>query len=308
MTGPIPDPLIFVTATVTMAVVMGGLGLGIAPRQLRWAWHRPGPALRALFAVLIVVPATAIVVSRLFGLPRVNEIGIVLMAISPGAPLALSRSIGASGHRALAANLQIAVATLAIVSMPLSLVVLNPLYSGHASISPLAVLKQVSILQLLPLGIGATIHWARPAFAARLEPKLQRVGGPLLLILALLVLVESWTAFRAAEPWTLAAMALVTLSALAAGHLLGGPEPSMRTAAAVSSALRNPGLALMVAQANSAVPEIESLVMVHLVVTSLASLPYFIWRRRAKRKAEGRLAAEAHTLELPPAPRIPSDP
>ena len=291
MTGPIPDRLIALTALVTMAVVMSGLGLGIAPRQLRWAWHRPGPILRSLLAVFILAPAIAVAVSRLLGLARLDEIGIVLMAISPGAPLALRRSIGAGGHRALAANLQISVALLAVVSMPLSLALLNPLYSGHASISPLAVLRQVSTYQLLPLGVGAAIHWARPALAARLEPVLRKIGVPLFLLLLALVLIQSWSALRAAEPWTMAAMALASIGALAAGHSLGGPEPAMRTAAAVSSALRNPGLALLVARANSAVPEIESLMMVHLVVTFFASLPYFIVRRRAVRREEGPSAA-----------------
>jgi BASS family bile acid:Na+ symporter len=213
MSDPVPAPLTAVTALVTMTVVMTGLGLGIAPRQLRWGWQRPGPLLRALFAVFVLVPAIAILVSRAIGLSRPQEIGVVLMAISPGAPLALRRSLGAGGHRALAANLQISVALLAAVSMPLSLAILNPLYSGHASISPLAVLRQVAIFQLLPLGVGMAIHWARPAFAARLAPVLERIGGPLLLLLIALVFVESWRAVHAAETRTLLAMATVSLGA-----------------------------------------------------------------------------------------------
>jgi len=280
MTSGIPAPLTAATALVTMAVVMTGLGLGIAPRQLRWGWQRPGPLLRALLSVFVVVPALAILVSRAIGLERTQEIAIVLMAISPGAPLALRRSIGAGGHRALAANLQISVALLAAVSMPLALWLLNPLYSGHARISPLAVLAQVALFQLLPLSIGAAIHWARPAFAARLGPVLDRIGGPLLLVLLALVLAESWRAVDAAEPRTILAMAAVSLCALAAGHLLGGPEPSLRTAAAVSSALRNPGLALLVAKANPRIEGIEDLVLIHIVVTAITSLPYFLWRRR----------------------------
>jgi BASS family bile acid:Na+ symporter len=281
MTSATPAPLTAATALVTMTVVMTGLGLGIAPRQLRWGWQRPGPLLRSLLAVFVVVPAIAILVSRAFGLERMQEVGIVLMAISPGAPLALRRSLGAGGHRGLAANLQISVALLAVLSMPVSLAVLNPLYSGHAHISPLAVLSQVAIFQLLPLSVGAAIHWARPAFAARLGPLLDRIGGPLLLLLLALVLLESWRAVHAAEPRTLIAMATVTLCALAAGHLLGGPEPSLRTAAAVSSALRNPGLALLVAKANPRMAGIEDLILIHIVVTGIASLPYFLWRRRS---------------------------
>ena len=53
-------------------------------------------------------------------------------------------------HRSIVA----VVATLAIVTMPVSIAVLNPLYSGHASFSPVEVARQVFLAQLLPLGLG----------------------------------------------------------------------------------------------------------------------------------------------------------
>jgi hypothetical protein len=65
---------------------------------------------RGLFAVLIAVPALALALTRLLELPRLAAIGVVLMSISPGAPVALRRSLGAGGHRAFAPSLQISVA------------------------------------------------------------------------------------------------------------------------------------------------------------------------------------------------------
>ena len=41
---------------LTVFAVMFGIGLGVAPREFREAWRRPGPMLRALCAVLVVVP------------------------------------------------------------------------------------------------------------------------------------------------------------------------------------------------------------------------------------------------------------
>ncbi|MGH3118692.1 MAG: hypothetical protein ACRDQ2_16585 [Gaiellales bacterium] len=67
----------------------------------------PGPTIRGLFAVLVAVPALALVLTRLLDLPRLAAIGVVLMAISPGAPVALRRTLDAGGHRAFASSLQI---------------------------------------------------------------------------------------------------------------------------------------------------------------------------------------------------------
>ena len=67
---------------------------------------------------MIALASTAIawIIARALDLPRAVEIGIMLMAISPGAPVALRRSLDAGGHRSFAPALQIAVAILAEVT------------------------------------------------------------------------------------------------------------------------------------------------------------------------------------------------
>jgi BASS family bile acid:Na+ symporter len=147
ISGPIPETLSIAAAATVFTVCDPGCGIVVG--EFRWLWH-PGLVARGLFAVLIAVPVLAIVVARAFDLPRAADIGIVLMAISPGAPVALRRSSGAGGHRSFAPGLQILVALLAVVSMPLSIVALNEVYAGQASIAPGDLAKQVFIAQLMP--------------------------------------------------------------------------------------------------------------------------------------------------------------
>jgi predicted Na+-dependent transporter len=144
-----------------------GIGLGILLGELRWIRRRPGPIARGLFSVLIAVPAAALAITRLVELARLVEIGIVLMAISPGTPVVLRRSLGAGGHHVFASSLQISVAILAVMSMPLSIAALNHVYSGHASIAPWHVARQAFVAQLLPLGLGVAIRRDRGARVAR---------------------------------------------------------------------------------------------------------------------------------------------
>ena len=75
-------------------------------------------------------------------------------------------------------------------------------------------------------------------------------------------------------------IALTTAAALAVGHLLGGPEPATRTAVAITSALRNPGLALLVATFNGWPPVIMGTVLAYVLVTVSIVVPYVMWRRR----------------------------
>jgi BASS family bile acid:Na+ symporter len=280
MSGPIPEWVVTAFAAVTVFTVMFSVGLGVVPGDLRWIWQRPGPMVRGLFSVLIAVPALALVITRALELPRLVEIGIVLMAISPGAPVALRRSLGAGGHRAFAPSLQICVAILAVISMPLSIAALNHVYAGHASIAPWHVARQVFVAQLLPLGLGVALRLASAPTATWLEPRLNRIGTLLLIALAVLALIDVWEVTINAGVQVATAIALTTGAALAVGHVLGGPEPATRTAVAITSAARNPGLALLVATLNAAPDAIKATVLAYLVVSVLAIVPYVAWRRR----------------------------
>jgi predicted Na+-dependent transporter len=280
ISGPVPDGLFSIVAAATVFAIMFDLGLAIVPGEFRWVVERPGLVLRSLFAVLVAVPALSWIVARAFDLPRAAEIGIVLMAISPGAPVALRRSLGAGGHRSFAPALQIAVAALAVVSMPLSIAAFNEYYGGQATILPQVLARQVFVAQLLPLGLGVGARYFLPAQAARLEPRLRRIAGVLLVLLLALALIDIWEVVVGAGLRVTLAIVIATVLALAVGHLLGGPDPATRTATAISSAARNPGLALLVATLNAASPAITATVLAYLVIAAVTLIPYVTWRKR----------------------------
>lgn len=285
MGATVPEWLLTAVIAVTVFTVMFGIGLSVAPGELRRVWQAPGPMLRGLFSVLVAVPALALVIARAFDLSRAAEVGIVLMAISPGAPVALRRSLAAGAHAAFAPGLQISAAVLAVVSMPLWIAALNEVYAGHARIDPRDVMRQVFIAQLLPLGVGIALRHFGATLAARIEPAVRRAGTVLLVVAVVLVLAELWRPLYEAGAATIAAMVLTTAAALAAGHLLGGPAPATRTAVAMISAARNPGLALLVATVNAASPAIIATVLAYVLISLLAITPYAVWRHRAATRA-----------------------
>ena len=278
--GIVPEGVLALAAAATVFTVMFTLGLGIAIAEFRWVLGRPALVARGLFAVLVAVPAIALVVTRALDLPRMADIGIVLMAISPGAPVALRRSLDAGGHRAFAPALQIMVALLAVVSMPLSIAALNVVYDGAASIAPARLAQQVFVAQLLPLALGMALRHFAAARAARMEVVLNRIAKWLLIALVVLALIDASQAVVGAGLRIALAVALVTAGALAVGHVLGAPAPATRTAVAITSAARNPGLAFLVATLNGAPPEVGRAVLSYLIVSALTIVPYAWWRGR----------------------------
>jgi BASS family bile acid:Na+ symporter len=99
-------------------------------------------------------------------------------------------------------------------------------------------------------------------------------------VLLVLVLINIWHVVIDAGWRAALAIVLVTALALAVGHLLGGPEPATRTATAICSAARNPGLALLVATLNHAPPAITATALAYLLIAAVTLTPYVLWRKR----------------------------
>ncbi|HVO91034.1 MAG TPA: hypothetical protein VMV45_21035 [Casimicrobiaceae bacterium] len=287
VTGAVPEAVVTLLAAATLFTVMFSLGIGVGWVDFRWAGGHARYLAKGLFCVLVAAPAIALLVARVLGLSREAEIGVVLMAIAPGAPIALRRSVDAGGHRSFAPALQILLALLAVVSMPASIAALDELYAGTASIAPWDVAKQVFVAQLLPIGLGMLFHTTLPAQAVRLAPHLARISKVLLALLVIVVLVDvSEVVVRAGSRIALS-IGLTTIMLLAVGHWFGGPERSTRTAVAISSAMRNPGLALLVATVNGAPAVVIATVLAYVVVSAFIVLPYVLWqRRRASQRGE----------------------
>ena len=282
MTSPIPPWLALLIAAVVYSV-MFSLGLMIGREQIAAAVRRRGVLAFALFAVLVPVPAAAVLAVRLFDLTGVVAAGILLMAISPGAPVALRRALEAGGGAPFAPALHLAILVLAVLSVPLSLAALSAMYGKSFAVSPLDVARQVFVMQLLPLGLGAALRAWRPAAAARLEGPLARVTNPALVAVVVLLVLVLWP--RLAETgWTpFAAGAGLTVCALALGAACAWRDPVARPVAAVAAAMRNPGLALLIATVNKMPAGVVASVFGYALGAVLVVTAFVLWRSRRAR-------------------------
>src|SRR6187401_3587575 len=238
--GFIPWPVFSIIAVATVFTVMFAIGVAMDVRDLRWALSQPALLARSLFSVFVVVPVVAVLIAVSLGLSPEAQIGIALMAIAPGAPVALRRSLDAGGHQAFAPALQLLIATLAVVTMPLSVMLLNYVFDTHGEVSVGVVAQNVLMAQLIPLGLGLAVHRFAPAFAARVEPGIRRLGGTMLIAFLVVVLASIWKLVFGAGLLVAVGAIAISIVALVAGHMLGGPATETRTAVAISSALRNP--------------------------------------------------------------------
>lgn len=269
-----------VCAAATVFVVMLSVGLAIPPERLRYLWRTPLPLARGALSALVLVPLLALLVVTHVDLPMSAKIGIMVMAISPGAPIALRRSLEAGAHDAFAPCLQLVVVTLAVATIPLSIEFLDLLYFGDAHADPLAIARQVFFAQLLPLAIGIGLRWARPGFAIKAEPVLARAGNLLFALLAVVIVVDVWNTAIGVGMLAIACAVGLTVASIGIGLLLGRPDPATLPAMAVVSAMRNPGLALLLASANHAAPGVIAMILAYVLCSAAVVVVYVLWRRK----------------------------
>lgn len=269
-------------ATVTILTVMLSLGLLLGREQFAAALKRRTVLAAILFAVVVPVPALAVLFVKLLGIKGPVAAGIVLMSVSPGAPVALRRAIDAGGHTRFAPTLHLAIVLLAVITVPASILILDFVFGATFRVSPLDVGRQVFFAQLLPLGVGAAFRAYLPAAAERLEPPLARFSSLLLLALAIVLLYVLWPLLiNIGWTPTIAGVSL-TVCALLVGAAFAGHDREARRPAAVAAAMRNPGLALLIATVNGAPISVTAAVFGYALGAAAVVTAYVSWQSRTR--------------------------
>ena len=271
----IPLWLINLLSFTTVFSVMAAIGTTITPEVCFEHIRSPWALIRGLLCVLVIVPVIGIAASFAFGLSLPEKVGIALMVIAPGAPLALRRALSSGAHAGFAPTLQIALAILAVPAVPLWVLMANLILGTNGIAGVLAVARQVALAQLLPLALGAVARKASPVHSQWLGPIIGRAGAILLILAIISQLIDLQYVILSARLWPVIVAALTTVIALLMGHLLGGHLHEVGHSMAISSALRNIGLALLIATANRTPPTVE-IVIVSYAITAIVIVSVYI--------------------------------
>ncbi len=277
----IPLWLVNILSFITVFSVMAAIGTTIAPSVSIQHLRSPALLIRGLINVLVIVPIVGFAATFAFGLSLPEQVGVVLMVIAPGAPLALRRALEFWRRRRIRTNATNRCG-----------------YSCGAGCTPMgdrrqldigfvdaaAVARQVFLAQLLPVASGVIVRRVTPVRGAQIGRALGRAGAVLLIVALLSVLVNVRYSILLTHFWPIASAAVITIVALVAGHLLGNPSPEIRHAIAIAGAMRNVGLALLVATANQTPPMVEVIIISYAITALIIVSVYTVlWNKGVTR-------------------------
>jgi bile acid:Na+ symporter, BASS family len=277
--------LVPMALTMSLAGLVVAAGLDADLDDLLYMFRRPLQLAKAVLAVNVIVPVAAVLLVFVFPLSPIARAGVLLMAVSPVPPLAPGKELKFGVAKSYAYGLYIALALLSVAVVPIAVQIMASVYDVNVSLPLGMVARNVALTVVAPIAVGMLVRRLAPRFAQAILPAVKTAATVLLLFALGPLLVTVWPALtRLVGNGTLLAMALTLAIALAAGHLLGGPDLRERGALAVTAATRHPGIALMIATHNNADKAVTAAIVGMLLVGLVVATPYQIWlKRRAER-------------------------
>jgi BASS family bile acid:Na+ symporter len=276
--------LIGLGLNISMALMVFAVAMRAGMAGTRLAFGSPALLARSLVSMYVVMPAIAIAVALLFDIPHPVKLAFLLLALSPVPPILPGKQMKVGGSESFVLGLLVVAAMAAIVVVPAGLAIAARVFGRDIEIPYQAAIPVVATSVLLPVAAGLVVGRLARGFAEKAAKPLSIVALVLLLATFLPILYAGRHALLAQiGDYTLLAIVLFTLAGLAVGHLLGGPDGDTRSALALATATRHPGVALAVLHA--VMPENKApavVVVLYLLVSAAASAPYVAWRKRAR--------------------------
>jgi bile acid:Na+ symporter, BASS family len=234
-------PILLFLLKLSVVALLLAVGMLSTMKEVTYLWRRPRLLLRSVVAMYILVPLAATIFVTVLPLGHGLKMAIFVLAISAGAPL-LPKKLMGLGSDEFVLSLVVTASILAIVTVPAWAAALGPLFGRESHLSPLDVATVIAKTFMVPLAAGMVVRWLFPERSEQLAEKVLTVAGLVLAVSAVVLLAMNWELVAKAGWSAILALAGLTVTALAIGHLMGGDEPGEKTALAVSCATRHLGL------------------------------------------------------------------
>ncbi|MFB6131594.1 MAG: hypothetical protein ABEJ28_12325 [Salinigranum sp.] len=238
--------------TVSIVATMAALGTQLTRGDVSWTVREYNIVSRWVLANLLAVPLFAVLLGAVFGLPDSILVGLLLVAVAPGAPF-IPQFVSLSGENAHeAVRLTADLTIVATVTVPLLVAATLAVLHIDVGFAPWRFLLPLFVLLVTPMAAGGVLRDRRPEIAILAASRLAALANAtLLLALALVVLLHLGGSLRVFAilfgTGALLVMALFALATVLIGWFVGGPIPQNRRILALGTAARNVNVALFIA-------------------------------------------------------------
>jgi predicted Na+-dependent transporter len=269
---------------------MLAMGLGLTLSQIAQPLKNVRLVVLVLLANFVLVPLLAYGISLIIPLEDSLKLGLMVLALSAGAPFLVLEARGAKANLGLAVGVMTLLMVVTIFYLPLVL----PLLLTGIDVDAGAIAKSLIVLMLLPLILGLVIKSNSPDTAQHWAPTMNKIGSlgiMILLVVGLGLNVSNVIGLIGTGGFL--ALLLFIFGSLLIGFVVGGRDPGVRNVTGLGTAQRNVSAAIVVTLANFAGTNAVPFVLAAAILIPLILLPTARW-------LGGRIKAPAAPPAAPP--------
>ena len=243
------------------------MGLGLTVAQIIEPFKNIKMVVLSLISNFIIVPLFAYGIVWAIPVSEGVKIGIMLLSVSGGAPFIPMVVATAKGHVGSAVGLMLLLLIVTIFFMP----IVVPLIFSGASVSAWDIAQSLMYSMLIPLVLALLFRARFENIAKRILPIFAKLTTLSILIL-LIALVYLYAKVIMSAITALPIILLFFLGAMSIGYMTGGKNGSARFILSVGTGLRNPPVAMLVANQYFATEPMGAIVPLLIVIVGLSIL------------------------------------
>ncbi|WP_457969220.1 bile acid:sodium symporter family protein [Acinetobacter calcoaceticus] len=274
--------IITIFLPIALAIIMAGMGLELTLKDFKRVRQHPKAVFIALFCQLIILVAIAFIICKVFALPPMIAVGLMLLAASPGGATANLFSYLYKGDIALNITLTAINSVLAAFTLPLivNFALLHFVASEQHVGLQFSKIIQVFVIILVPVIIGMLIRHFSPKFAERLNNPVRVFAIVFLLFIIALAIAKDYQKLLNYIGLVGGATLLFCICSLLIGYLvprLFGINSFQAKACAFEIGIHNSTLALTIAltvmaSSDAAMPAAVYSILMYVMATLFGTL------------------------------------
>jgi BASS family bile acid:Na+ symporter len=241
---------------LVLALMIFGVALELRFIAFKAVLQRPVAAMSGLIGQVIILPWMTLLITLMLDLPAGIELGMLLVAASPGGNLSNIITHLGKGNTALSVSMTAVSSLFAIITLPLNFTLtanLNPVThamisgSGELRIDSLMIIKSMIVLLLVPLLLGMILGNFFTKFAHKITPFFKRISSFAFLVFLIVAVGGNWKIFLENLGFVFIIVVFHNLIALIIGNLIARlfrQNDSNKRAITIEVGMQNSGLAL----------------------------------------------------------------
>lgn len=250
------------------------LGLNAGMPYLKELLTKKKIILKYIVTMFVITPLIAVVFNYFFQDFRSLWIAVLVISLNPASPGMIKNITKLGGDPNISTIWMIFTIFLSIIFVPINLLILENILNMNIELGITDVIVRLSLLFLIPMGIGFYISEYKKKYSDKLKKILSNISKVAMLVLMISLLVTAMPSIISKGPIPILLLLAFIITALIVSVLMSNPGKKNGSILSYSIILRLPAPAIILSQLNNTVEQHMPVIISYTILGTLVMMVY----------------------------------